>query len=84
MPYVFNPFTGNFDYTAAAGASIPQLTADPASPAAEDAWVLYTAAALRPQTSLFPLGMALLTGTPATYQFSYRTNEGTTKRVSLA
>lgn len=67
---------------------IPQLTADPAAPTDESAWVLRqgTGGGIPDGT---PIGMLLaLTytgdpGTPYTYQFSYRTKDGTTKRVSL-
>lgn len=65
---------------------IPELDADPAIPIPESAWVLHTPSTLGGGT---PLGLLLaLTkggfGTPETYQFSYRTLEGTTKRVALA
>ena len=65
------------------GGSIPEVTTDPVSPTAQQAWVLYTKAAYRPQTSLFPLGMALVQGTPATWKLSYKTVEGPIKRVTL-
>jgi len=79
-----------FDYykqTSESGA-ISQVTEDPASPAAEEAWVLRsgTGGGIADGT---PMGLLLgLTytdngGIPFTYQFSYRTKEGTTKRVSL-
>lgn len=63
--------------------TIPQLSADPSSPAAEDSWVLYTA----PTGSGEAMGM-LLTLTypgsgPTSYNLKYRTNEGTTVSVLL-
>jgi hypothetical protein len=64
-------------------AGIQQLTADPASPTAEEAWVLYTAAVGEGiPLMMFPL-LILSPGIPASYQFSYRTNQGNTKRVTL-
>ena len=85
MPYEYNPFTGELDYTK----EIPELTTDPASPSAQDAWVLRSGSggAIPDGT---PIGLALaLTytgngGTAYTYQLSYRTNEGTTIRTSLS
>ena len=61
------------------GGSIPQVSTDPVSPAAEDAWVLKSGGA-----SPIGLLLALTTGVPTSYRFSYRTNEGTTVRVTLA
>jgi hypothetical protein len=68
--------------------AIHQVTEDPVSPEAEEAWVLRsgTGGGIADGT---PIGLLLaLTytdngGIPFTYQFSYRTKEGTTKRVSL-
>lgn len=63
--------------------NIPQLNADPPSPAPESAWVLATPIV----SGGSPIGLLLaLTGssvTGYTYQFSYRTLEGTTRRVAL-
>tara|TARA_R110000868_G_C10972640_1_gene770674 strand:- start:12856 stop:13152 length:297 start_codon:yes stop_codon:yes gene_type:complete len=69
--------------------SIPQVSTDPASPAAEDAWVLRSGSggAIADGT---PIGLLLAltytgnAGTSFSYQFSYRTNEGTTIRANLA
>ncbi len=91
MASVFNPFTKKPDYTGDSGAvSISQVNTDPASPTAEDAWVLKTmtgaasAGKLKATMGLaFPLVTIANVGTPS-YQFSYRTSEGTTKRVLLS
>ena len=80
MP-IFNPSSGS-----GGTATIPQVSTDPASPAAEDAWVLKTTAG--GITDGTPIGLMLAltyqgnTGS-TTYQFSYRTQESTTIRVSM-
>ena len=83
----FNVFTSNFDYVSA----IPQLDTDPASPNAEDAWVLKTGGGVSGGGVI--QGWIGLGSTPiltvgagagaATYEFKYRTQEGTTKKVAL-
>lgn len=63
-------------------ASIQQLTSDPVSPTAESAWVLATQVA----TVGSPMGLLLALTNSAnrfTYQFRYRTIEGTTVGASL-
>ena len=68
---------------------IPQLSADPVAPAAQTAWVLRTVApgAGGGKINCFlGLGFPYLTvgvGGVNTYQFSYRTIEGTTLRANL-
>lgn len=62
---------------------IRQLTTDPASPKSQDAWVLKSGGG---DTLGVPYGLLLsLTqpGSPITYQFRYRTKEGTTISVAL-
>lgn len=82
----FNPLTSNFDYVSA----IPQVDTDPASPNAEDAWVLKTqSAGVGGGVIIAPLGLGFLALTPgagssSSYKFSYRTKEGSTKRVTLS
>lgn len=64
------------------GGSIPQVTTDPVSPAAQSAWVLRTPGLVDGN----PVGLLLSITSPATpdiYRFSYRTNEGTTVRVRM-
>jgi hypothetical protein len=89
MRIVFNPFTNTFDYIK----NIPQVATDPTSPNAEDAWVLKTgsgATGAIPDGT--PIGLLLsltYTDCPSTtttllYQFSYRTQEGTTIRAALS
>lgn len=83
---IFNPITGKFDLTG----SVPQYDADPASPNAEDMWVKRTASGGTGGGKIIaPLGLGFLALTPgvggsSTYQLSYRTKEGTTKRVTLS
>lgn len=80
MP-IFNPSTGG-----GGGTTISQVSTDPVSPAAEDAWVLKTTAGAI--TDGVPIGLMLAltyqgnTGS-STYQFSFRTLESTTIRVSM-
>lgn len=80
MPFKFNPFTGSLDIVQDTADTnyIPQLDADPASPSAEQVWVRKSGNAGS------PMGLLLsLTTNTITYQLSYRTIEGTTKRVSI-
>lgn len=76
--------------TGGSGGGIPQYNSDPVSPAAEDAWVLRTTsggAGGGKLKSYFGLGFPVTTpgtGVTSTYQFSYRTLEGTTKRVTIS
>lgn len=81
----FNPLSGEFDLISA----IPQLNADPSSPNPEDAWVLKTGGGSGGGTikAFLGGGAPLPTvngGGSPTYQFSFRTIEGTTKRVTLS
>lgn len=69
-------------------AGIPQYDTDPVSPNPEDAWVLHsTSGGSGGGTILAMMGggfMASSVGTSTdSYQFSYRTLEGTTKRATL-
>ena len=84
MAVTWNPFTDNLDFTgtgSSGSATIPQYNSDPGSPAVNSAWVLKVPQ-YQLQTSLFPLGILLATQVNA-YKLSYRTSEGTTKRVLL-
>lgn len=63
--------------------SIPEITTDPVSPAAQSAWILYT-----PTTGGgTPIGLLLSLTYPGTgsssYKFSYKTIEGPIVRVTL-
>jgi hypothetical protein len=84
--YVFNPLSGNFDLVG----KIPQLDADPASPSAEDVWVKKTqSAGAGGGVIIAPMGLGFIALTPGvgssqTYELSFRTQEGTTKRVALS
>jgi len=74
--------------TVIGGGTIPQYDADPGSPNAEDAWVLHSTSGGAGGGELkFIAGlMTPITSVGAvshTYQLSYRTQEGTTKRVTL-
>lgn len=83
---VFNPLTADFDLIG----NIPQLDADPASPNAEDMWVRKNqSAGVGGGKIIAPLGLGFLAlspavGTSLSYDLSYQTKEGTTKRVSLS
>ncbi len=74
----------------AGAVSIPEYDTDPGGPAAEDAWVLRTNAGGFGNPgqiyAFMGLGFPYLGSTPAgyTYQFSYRTTEGTTIRGPLS
>ena len=66
---------------------IPQLDADPSSPKQQEAWVLKTfAGGGAGSGEAYGLLLTLTQpgdGATTTYQFSYRTKEDTTVRVSL-
>lgn len=88
MPYRFNVFTGNFDYyeSGSSGAVIiPEYSSDPSSPTAGQTWVLKSGGGKLKM--LFGLGYPITIPDPVggiEYQLSYRTSEGTTKRVTLS
>ena len=75
---------------------IRQRTSDPTNPKAESAWVLRQGSGggiITMSTEGVPIGMLLsltyaitqtTTGIAYTYQFSYRTKEGTTNRVAIS
>ena len=85
LQLVFNPFTGKFDFVNAATTTttIPELSADPASPTPEEAWVLHTQQQVPGSSIGLLLSLTYATGAAEKYQFSYQTLEGTIKRVSL-
>lgn len=84
LKYVFNVFTGKFDLVnGGETTTIPELTSDPTSPGAEEAWVLRSGGSGGTPIGLL-LALTMDVGTPATYQFSYRTTEGTTVRTTLS
>lgn len=70
---------------------IRQYDTDPPSPDKETAWVLRTPGSSG-STKGMPMGLLLLLTYPATvagggattYQFSYRTKEGATKRATIS
>lgn len=75
--------------------AIQQLDSDPASPYAQQAWVLKSSSGPGGHASTKGMPMGLLmaltyavtsttTGGTTTYQFSYRTKEGTTERVTIS
>ena len=89
MAIKYDPILGKVRESDVGAVSITQYDDnDPTSPSAEDAWVLHTTSG-QDGTAGEPRGLLLaLTYTGAvgghTYQFSYRTNEGDTKRVNLS
>lgn len=85
LKIVFNPFTGRFDYINAASGNttIPEYSVDPVSPAPEDAWVLHSGFAAAGSPIGLLLSLTYAVPTTGSYQFSYRTTEGTTVRVPL-
>ena len=93
MAYKLNPTTGLLDITGGS-LSIPQVTSDPVAPAAESAWVLKTGSGgtkVGGGKILAFLGLAFPYATVGsggggtlTYRFSYRTLEGTTRRVQIS
>lgn len=88
---IINPSTGDLDAiggdTNTGGVTIPQLSSDPAAPSAESAWVLKTGSGAAGGGKPIGLLISLTTtgaGGSLAYQFSYRTLEGTTKRVTIS
>lgn len=66
---------------------IRQLDADPVSPKAQDAWVRRSTTGGTGSGEAYGLLLALTqpgTGGSTTYEFSYRTIEGTTVRTTLS
>jgi hypothetical protein len=88
MIRIENPSTGG------GNGYIPELTSDPISPQAETAWILRQGAGASVTgggtiRAFLGLGFPYLTvgsggASTYTYQFSYRTLEATTKRVTIS
>ena len=84
MKTIINPFTGKFDFVD----KIKQVSTDPSSPKAETAWVLRTGSGGSIPDGT-PIGLLLVltykdnAGTAFTYEFKYRTKEGTTVVATL-
>lgn len=75
------------DVTGSSGSSIPEVSTDPVSPNAQDAWVLKSGGTTGGGViTAFIGGFPLLTAGSgsSTYQFSYYTNEGTIVRTTLS
>ena len=91
MAFKFNPFTSTFDIDNDSGGTstpqIPQYDTDPVSPSPEDVWVRRSGSSTGggELKYIFGLGMPITSsGTGSfVYELSYRTAEGTTKRVEL-
>ncbi len=72
----------------ASSGAIPELTSDPTSPTAQQAWVLRSGGGQTGGGD--PIGLLLSLTNPGssgggyTYQFSYYTTEGTTIRTALS
>jgi hypothetical protein len=81
----------SIELTSLSSNKIKQYDSDPTSPKIETAWVLRTVGA-GGSTEGMPMGLLLaLTyattsagGGATTYQFSYRTKEGSTKRATIS
>lgn len=89
MPFKFNPLGPPFDEVNAGSSgsvNIPELSADPASPTAQEAWVLKTTTGGGGSAGQLMgiLGLTYAGGGTTTYQFSYYTNEGTIVRTPLS
>jgi len=69
---------------------IPELSSDPVSPNAQDAWVLRGGSGgsgggkIRAFIGLSMAYLKVNTGGAFNYKFSYRTNEGSTVRATLS
>jgi len=89
MAFKFNPFTGKLDQVnpTGGGGTVPEYSSDPASPSANDTWVLRTTYPTDGTAGNFRiLGLNMLYAgsvTASTYQLSYQTEAGITKRVSI-
>ena len=100
MSYKLNVLGPPFDIVNAgvdtSNTIIPQYNSDPVSPNLQSAWVLKTGGGGGTVTGggklfgILGLSTYLITagvssgGTLATYKFSYRTLEGTTKRITIS
>ena len=62
---------------------IPQYDTDPVSPESEHAWVLRTGVSIPISHSLLFYGLTMPGGGGFTYEFKYRSKEGTTVSVPL-
>lgn len=99
MSFKLNAITGTLDLVGASVSTesttnIPEFTSDPVSPDPQAAWVLRQGSSgtvtgggqlfgiMGLSTFLVTAGVG--SGSSYTYQLSYRTLEGTTKRVSLS
>lgn len=85
LKLLFNPTTGKFDYVNESTAiSIPEYNTDPVSPSAEEVWVRKsTVGGIAPGQSIGLLLALTYASSTYLYELSYRTIEGTTKRVVL-
>ena len=94
MAYKLNAITGLLDLTGSSGSgttTIPEYTTDPVAPSFQDAWVLRSGGGgvgggvYKATLGLgFPYLSVGVGGGAYTYQFSYYTNEGTIKRVTIS
>lgn len=82
----FNPITGSLDLIS----KIPELSSDPASPKAEDVWVLRSGQGSGIADGT-PIGLLLaltyygnVGGAGFTYQLSYRNQSGATVRATIS
>lgn len=82
--FKLNPITGELDLTY----TIPELSSDPGSPAAADAWVLRSGGSSTNPGDAMGLLLALTYagggGGGSSYQFSYKTLSDGIKRVTIS
>jgi hypothetical protein len=86
MAYKFNALTGEFDLVGG-NATIPEYTADPASPTPGQTWVRRTGGTTGGIIKAFIGGafpVSTVDGGSATYELSFRTQANTTVRTTLS
>jgi hypothetical protein len=88
--YKINPLLGDeFDLVGSSTIVIPELTADPTSPVAGETWVKRSGGLANGGVIKAFLGGAfpvstVASGTPASYELSYKTIAGTIVRTTLS
>lgn len=85
--FKFNPLTSQLDLVNV----VPEVSSDPSSPNAQDAWVLKTSSGgstgggkIKAVLGLGFLALTVGAGGSTSYKFSYQTKEGSIVRTTLA